>query len=241
MEASRTQQDCVPTLKSSLPLTFIPKGYTDFHKSAAEMKTKHYQRRISENTFSVKIWKVSETTKYCRAVPDGKKVLEKFHLITFVQDVLIWTTYINCILKLTVLPTEVNVKLPGAWKSLSAFKCKYSIYGADSPFVALLRKSNGSLRHCKNVSILKAALKPFAHLGQFLPPMLYLIGRKARSQFLKSVMCWEREGTLDKYEGSSSYNLINIQQAPSALTQGNSPNGCSRGVSLNPSHRAFLK
>lgn len=30
-------------------------------------------------------------------------------------------TYINCILKLTVLPTEANVELPGVGKGLGAF------------------------------------------------------------------------------------------------------------------------
>lgn len=92
-------------------------------------KIKHYQRRggkRSENTFSVTFWKVNETTKYGKVVPDGKNILEEFHLITFVQDVLIWMTYINCILKLTALPTAANGKLPGAGKGLSAFSSSAS-------------------------------------------------------------------------------------------------------------------
>lgn len=56
-----------------------------------------------------------------KVVPDGKNILEKFHLITFMQDGLISKTSIKRILKLTILPTEGNVKLPGAGEALDTF------------------------------------------------------------------------------------------------------------------------
>lgn len=83
-------------------------------KCSREEKLSITKEGGSENTFSVKFWKVNETTKYGKVVPDGKNILEEFHLITFVQDVLIWMTYINCILKLTALPTAAHGNLPGA-------------------------------------------------------------------------------------------------------------------------------
>lgn len=189
------------------------------------------KEKRSENTFSVKFWKVSETTKYGKVVPDGRNVLEELHLITFVQDVLIWMTYINCILKLTVLSTEINVKLPGAGKGFGAFSLIASTVGIEltSLFVILWRKISGSSIRCKNVCILKAASRPLAYLGhQFFCPLSYQdnshlprptwqVGWPGPNALQISVMGWEREGILDRYEGSSSYNLIHIQQGPSAL------------------------
>lgn len=55
-------------------------------------------------------------------------------------------TYINCILKLTVLPTEANVKLPGVGKGLGAFILSASTACMELTVLLLflLRKSNDS-------------------------------------------------------------------------------------------------
>lgn len=61
-------------------------------------------------------------------------------------------TYINCILKLTVLPTEAIAEVPGVGKGLSAFKCKSSMHGAESLFVVSQGKA-----------VIQAMLQPCAH------------------------------------------------------------------------------
>jgi len=61
-------------------------------------------------------------------------------------------TYINCILKLTVLPTEAIAKVPGVGKGLSAFKHKYGMYGAESLFVVSQGKA-----------VIQAMLQPRTH------------------------------------------------------------------------------
>lgn len=233
VEASRTQQDCVLTLKSSLHSMHIAKWFADLYRCAVEMKTKHYQRGGggSENTFSVKFWKVNETTKYGKVVPDGRNILEEFHLITFMQDVLIWMTYINCILKLTVLPTEANTKLPGAGKGLGVFTSSASTVCVEQTVFLLFSWGKAIVyqdilqEHIHFESSLKAIYPPGSsvlcplsyHDKSHLPCPTWYVGWPGPNALKISVMNWERKKIHRKTWRFNSYNPIHIQQAPSAL------------------------
>lgn len=143
-------------------------------------------------------------------------------------------TYINCILKLTVLPTEAIAEVPGVGKGLSAFKRKSSMHGAESLFVVSQGKA-----------VIQAMLQPCAHSDSSLqkaicpPESSAHKATKATSQTHPCPMrqnSWTETSVMEqesRIPGKWESQLLQSDSRPRGhLPQGNSPNQCPRGISL---------
>lgn len=140
-------------------------------------------------------------------------------------------TCINCILKLTALPTEVNVKLPGAGRGLGAFTSSAVCLELTGFLLFSWGKAPVHLRERVRS---KRSLKAICPLGHQFPAQSYQDnGGLARSQGLENKRGGLRESRNPrKIRRFQLYSLIHVQQGPRALAQGDAPNGCSGAASL---------
>lgn len=165
-------------------------------------------------------------------------------------------TYINCILKLTALPTAAHGKLPGAGRvSVLSVQVQAQPGWGWEPFCCFLEeKSMVALNTARKCPLRAARLRTTRLFSSWSTELHQDNSRAAERGWTfqclgENLMGWEQEGILGKSGSYPSSNLIHLEQALSlhptgilqSCQQGSSSAQSSQGVQSPSKPLEYLK